>query len=434
MIPIRVKVICSIIILLIYFPSFPSWAGERKELTIEESIEIALNNNKKILAAKERLGGAKGELIVARAGFLPTLSLGSNYLRLGTGQKMSMGGGSEIIVRAEDTYSATATIEQPIFTWGRILNGYRQASSNQKIQEEDYKREKNVLRFKVTESFYNLILAGELLKLSQESYAQMERHLRQVEDRYENGLASKFDLLRARVQLANLKPQLIRSRNSLTLAENYFRSLLGFPSQIEVRLQGELKYEPMETELSQAISKALENRPEIISLKETENIALAQVRLASASNKPMLSALYNYQFQRPYHWKDEWGKEWNAMVVLQFPIFSGFSTGGKVLQSQSQLREVNYNLEDKKEEIELEVREAYLNLRQEEETIISQRENVGQAEEAMQIAEMRYVSGMITNLEFMDTQLALTQAKTGYLQALANYLIAKAKLIKAMGG
>ena len=433
MIHIRVKVISSVIILLGYLSSLPSWAEEMKELTLEKSIEIAFEENKQILAAKERLGIAKGELIVARAGFLPTLSLGGNYLRLGEGQKISVGGGSEVVVRGQDTYSATATIEQPIFTWGRTKNSYRQASSNLRIQGEDYRKERNLLRFKVTESFYNLILAEELLKLSQESYAQMERHLRQVEDRYENGLASKFDLLRARVELANLKPQLIRSKNSLTLAENRFKSLLAFPSQTEVRLQGELKYEPMEIELSRAISEALKNRPEIISLKEQENIALAGVRLASASNKPLLSAIYNYQFQKPYHWKDEWGKEWDAMVVLQFPIFSGFSTKGKVLQSRSGLREVKYNVEDKNEEIELEVREIYLNLRQEEETIISQRENVGQAEEAMRIAEKRYASGMITNLEFMDAQLAVTQAKTDYLQALANYLIAEAKLTKAMG-
>jgi TolC family type I secretion outer membrane protein len=433
MIRIRVKVILNIIILLSYLSLSPSWAEETKELTLEKSIEIAFEGNKQILAAKERLGIAKGELIVARAGFLPTLSLGANYLRLGEGQKISVGGGSEVVVRGQDTYSATATIEQSIFTWGRIKNSYRQASSNQRVQEEDYRKERNLLRFKVTEAFYNLILAGELLNLSQESYAQMERHLRQVEERYENGLASKFDLLRARVELANLKPQLIRSKNSLILAENRFKSLLAFPSRTEVRLQGELKYEPMKIELSQAIEEALRNRPEIISLKEQENIALAQVRLASASNKPLLSAIYNYQFQKPYHWKDEWGKEWNAMLVLQFPIFSGFSTKGKVLQSRAQFKEVRYNLEDKNEEIELEVREIYLNLHQEEETIISQRENVGQAEEAMRIAEKRYTSGMITNLEFMDAQLAVTQAKTDYLQALANYLIAKAKLIKAMG-
>lgn len=409
MIHVRVKVISSVIILLACLSSLPSWAEEIKELTLEKSIEIALEGNKKILAAKERLGVAKGELIVARAGFLPTLSLGGNYLRLGEGQKISIGGGNDVVVRGQDTYTATATIEQPIFTWGRIKNSYRQASSSQRISEEDYRREENLLKFQVTESFYNLILAGELLNLSQESYAQMERHLRQVEKRYEDGLASKFDLLRARVELANLKPQLIRSRNSLTLAENRFKSLLGFPSERKVRLQGGLKYEATEIELSQSIEEALRNRPEIISFKEQENAALAQVRLASASNKPLLSAIYNYQFQKPYHWKDEWGKEWNAMVVLQFPIFSGFSTKGKVLQSRSQFKEVKYNLEGKNEEIELEVREIYLNLRQEEETIISQRENVGQAEEAMRIAEKRYTGGLITNLEFMDSQLAMTE-------------------------
>ena len=433
MIRIRAKAISSIIILIFYLLSLPCSAEEIVELTLEKSIEVALAGNKQILAAKERLGIARGELIVARAGFLPTLSLGADYLRLGEGQKISVGGGSDVVVRGQDTYTAAATIEQPIFTWGRIKNSYRQASSSQRISEEDYRREKNLLKFQVTEYFYNLILAGELLKLSQESYAQMERHLRQVEKRYEDGLSSKFDLLRARVELANLKPQLIRSRNSLTLAENRFKSLLGFPSEREVRLPGELKYEATKIELSRAIEEALRNRPEIISFKEQENAALAQIRLASASNKPLLSAIYNYQFQKPYHWKDEWGKEWNAMVVLQFPIFSGFSTRGKVLQSLSQLREVKYNSQHKNEEIELEVRETYLSLRQEEETIISQRENVDQAEEAMRIAEKRYTGGLITNLEFMDTQLAMTEAKTAYLQALANYQIAKAKLEKAMG-
>ncbi len=430
---IRVKAISSIVILIFFLLSLPGSAEEIEELTLEKSIEVALAGNKRILAVKERLGIAEGELIVARAGFLPTLSLGADYLRLGEGQKISVGGGSDVVVRGQDTYTATATIEQPIFTWGRIRNSYKQASSNRRISEEDYRREKNLLKFQVTESFYNLILAGELLQLSRESYAQMERHLRQVEKRYEDGLASKFDLLRARVELSNLKPQLIRSRNSLTLAENRFKSLLGFPSRREVRLRGELKYEATEIKLPRAVEEALRSRPEIISLKEQENVALARVRLASASNKPLLSAIYNYQFQKPFHWKDEWGKEWNAMVVLQFPIFSGFSTRGKVLQSLSQLRETEYNSQHKNEEIELEVRETYLSLRQEEETIMSQRENVDQAEEAMRIAEKRYTGGLITNLEFMDTQLAMTEAKTAYLQALADYQIAEAKLEKAMG-
>jgi len=111
MIHVRVKIISSVIILLACLSSLPSWAEEMKELTLEKSIEIALEGNKQILAAKEKLGIAKGKLIVARAGFLPTLSLGGNYLRLGEGQKISVGGGSEVVVRGQDTYSATATIE-----------------------------------------------------------------------------------------------------------------------------------------------------------------------------------------------------------------------------------------------------------------------------------------------------------------------------------
>lgn len=412
--------------------SFSCLAEEPKQLSLEESMEVAFKNNKRVLGAKEMLREAKGNLITARAGFLPTISIQPTYTRIGVPFSIKMPE-MDMVIGGEESYSVRASVQQPVFTWGRVSSGYRLARANLKAQEEDYRRERNNLRFNVSKSFYGVLLAEELAKLSEESYAQMERHYKQVENLYQNGMASKLDLLRAEIQLADIKPQVIRARNGFKLAQVSFNTLLGLEPEIPVELEGELKYESFAVDLEESIRNALKHRPEVISLRERKKMARSGIALARAGNKPSLLAIYNYQYQKPFHWKEEWGEDWNVGLALNFPVFSGFSNYGEVVQAKSQLEQVQFAIDELKDGIRLGVTEIYLRMEQEKETIISQEKNVKQAEEILGIAEERYRNGMITNLEYMDTQLALTRAKTTYLQALANHLIAKAQFTKAMG-
>jgi len=417
-----------LIVGLILVFSVPIYANEGPMiLSLEEAIDIALKNNKSILAAREKIREAEGGIITARAGFLPSVSLSGSYTRIAQipAMKMQIPTGIDTVpvsvlnaigqptgdfvplpvaVMEEGTfsfgepenYTTRATLQQPIFTWGRISNAYSLAQANLKAARADYQKTINDLKFNVTQSFYNVILAKEFVKLSEDSYAQFEQHVDQVEDLYNAGMASKFDLLRTRVQLANMKPQTIRAKNGLELAEAALKMLLGVDLYTGLNLKG--------------------------------------IAIAKAANKPSVFVAYNYDYKKPKRMLETgWGSDWNVTVGLSLPIFAGFSYFGKVKQAAAQLGQVRFGIEQIVDGIKLEVKEAILSLEQNKEILEAQKDNVTQAEEALDIAEERYRNGLITNLEYMDVQLALTRARIEYLQTLADYRIARAKLERAMG-
>jgi outer membrane protein len=452
-----------LIVGLILVFSAPIYANEGPMiLSLEEAVDVALKNNKGMLAAREKIREAEGGIITAQAGFLPTLSFSGSYTRIAQipAMEFPVFGPTEVPVfsrvdpldtigvtyvygitgteamefSSPDNYVTRATLQQPIFTWGRISNAFSLAQANLKAARADYQKTINGLRFNVTQSFYNVILAKEFVKLSEDSYAQFEQHVDQVEDLYNAGMASKFDLLRTRVQLANMKPQTIRAKNGLELAEAALKMLLGVDLDAELNLQGELIYEPREITLADATEVALQQRPELIAMKHREKMAEKGIAIAKAANKPSVFLACNYDYKKPQMMLGTgWGSDWNVTVALSLPIFNGFSYFGNVRQAAAQLGQVKFGIEQLVDGIKLEVKEAILNLEQNKEILEAQKNNVTQAEEALDIAEERYRNGLITNLEYIDAQLALTRARVEYLQTLADYRIARAKLERAMG-
>ena len=155
--------------------------------------------------------------------------------------------------------------------------------------------------------------------------------------------------------------------------------------------------------------------------------------LAKAGNKPSLFGSANYEYKRPYYSEDEWKTDWNFTLALSLPIFDGFLTRAKVRGAQSDLKQLDITEKQIRDLIQLEISQVISDLNLARENILSQEENVKQAKESLRIATVQYEKGMLTNLELMDTEFALTVAETNYLQALSDYLIAEAKYEKAIG-
>lgn len=428
---------CFILLSLFLIIVNLGFAQQTLNLNLEESIDLAIKNNLVLAQQEKRISQAQANIIVARSGFYPSISTNYNTVRLGKIPAVEMEtplGSQTITMGGRYNYSFQGIVQQPLFTWGKISNSYKLAISNFSLQEINYQQSLNNLKHQVTVSFYNVLLAQEMVKLTEESYNQMAKHVEQVEKMYKNGLATNFDLLRTKVQLANFEPQKIRAKNGLELAKDSFLLLLNLETNTPFELNGQLQYQPLDMDLDKAIETALQKRPEIYSLQETKKIAQLNYSLVSASNKPAIIASYNYVYQRPYRWRDVWGEDWNIAISLSWPIFNGLSTRGKVLEAKAQIEELEKVDEQLKDSIKIEVKNAYLRCEQETINIKSQQENVKQAQEALKIAQEQYQMGLITNLEYMDTQLSLEQARINYLQALSNYLTAHSEFILAIGG
>jgi outer membrane protein TolC len=237
------------------------------------------------------------------------------------------------------------------------------------------------------------------------------------------------------VQVTNLKPQLIKARNNLKIAELSLKTLLGLDLSQPIEIKGEMTYKPFEPDLDESISRALVNRPEVNQLHYQKQIAGEMLKLTRASGLPNLAILgtYNFWADKLNFKKDTWQDYYTINLVFNVPLFAGFSTHARVAQSKSMIREIELSRKGIEDLIKFEVRQAALKLEEAKESLFSQEKNVEQAQESLRIAELNFAEGMATTLDVSSAQAALSQAKTYYSQALYDYVISQAQLDKAMG-
>jgi outer membrane protein TolC len=262
-----------------------------------------------------------------------------------------------------------------------------------------------------------------------------EKHLKNVRSLYEVGMASKFDLLRSEVQLANLKPQLIRAKNGLNSAELGLKTLLGLDLNRPVEVRGELSYQAFEANLDANVAQALANRPELNQLRYQRQMAAEVLKMARAAYLPTVAigGAYNYWANQFNFGRNNWESFYQVNLVLSVPIFNGFANSAKVGETKAMLKQLDYSQKGLSEMVKFEVQEAILNLQQAKESLLSQEKNVEQAQEAVRIAELNYSEGLATNLDVSSALVALSQARTNYSQALYDYALALAQLEKAIG-
>jgi len=401
-------------------------------ITLEEAIDIALKNNLRILLAEEKVKEAQHRIKGAVAEFFPSLRLNGTYTHFGEVPSISIPYIGELEMGEQDTTSFSFSLTQPVYTSGKLSLAYQQANLNYQKTEEDLSAVKKDLIFQVKESFYSVLLARENLKIAEQALNQAELHLKMVESFYQSGRASRFDLLRAKVEVANLKPNLIQARNNLNMAKERLASILSISSS-SLEIEGKLKFEPLHLTLNEAIDIALNNRSDLKSVLLNMKMAMFSLKIARYRNLPVLSLTGNYEFTSPGEANTDWEKNWSISLVFSFPFFDSGRTKAIIEQEKSRLEQVKLMVNQLEDTITLEVKKAFWDMQAARETLFAQEKNVQQAEEALSIAEGRYRNGTITQIEVLDANLALTRAKLNYSKALYDYNLAKAALIKAMG-
>lgn len=419
----------------------PGFSQEKIVLTLDDCLDLALTRNPYFLATQEKEGAARAQVRQAASRFFPSLNgQGTDILdkKVFTLEFPSMIPGEppqKVKVDFTKTYQFTLAFSMPLFAGGSLISGFRQANYNLRATKEVIRQSRQETVFNVKQAFYGYLLAAKFAEVSDEAVTLAEKHYLKVKSLYEVGMASKFDLLRSEVQVANLKPQLIRARNNLNVAELGLKTLLGLSHDQAVEIKGELSYTPLETDVHEAVSKALLQRPEVNQLMFQRRMAAEMVKIARAAGLPSLAigGAYNFWSNNFNFRNKNWENYYSISLNLTVPIFNGFAVDAQVSQSKALLKELEWMQKGLSETIRFEVEQAVLNYRQAKESLASQEKNVEQAREAMRIAELNYSEGLATNLDVSTAQVALSQAKTNLSQALYDCVISLAQLEKAIG-
>jgi len=402
-------------------------------LTLDQAIDYALMNNPEV----EQLSLAHEKSLTqvgqARAAFYPNVTASGGYAYI-TNIPVIEFDSVPISFGQSENYSLSVSAQQVLFAWGTIYNAYRITDLSKDIAELTLLRREQELKFEVADAFYGLLVMEEMVKLSRESLDQLRRHTVAVEKRYKAGLVPQFDLLRAQVQEANLKPQVINVENGLNLAREGFKMLLGLDLGTEFAIEGDLEVMQEDFVLDTLTGIALRERIELKNLKKYRQIAQLGKQIAARANLPTLVAGATYERVKPFGFMgDEWGSDVVFNIGFQMTLFNGFKNLYGYREATLQKREAELAYENLQKAITFEVRQAYLNLQSAGEALETAQENVAQAEMAFSIIDKRYKAGLATNLEYMDAQLAAQQARTNYLSAIKDYYTSRAEIFKAIG-
>ena len=405
-------------------------------LTLEEALAIARMQNLTILAAHEDVKRTRGILREGYASAYPELILSGNYTRTDESSIQSFDSpeGGTLSLGTDETYSYNVGIEQRLYAGGLVFGGIRAARNNKARVLEVVAATVQDVELQVRRDFFELLLAQELVAVREEAVALFEENLKNVQAKLDAGEVAKFEVTRARVALANLQPPLIAATNRVRLAKEGLKKTLNLPFATELTIEGALDYVPEKFDLDELVETALMFRHEIKASELETTLLKINITVEASNGRPDLRFFANYEGRTNTFGDDATDliEGWNAGVRVSVPLFKGWGVAGRVDQARADHAKSLIALEDQRKSVELEVRRGWFNLEEAEQAVLSQEENVGQAEQAVREAAERQQAGEITQFEVRDTQLSLTEARTNLKQAQHDYNVALFTLERAV--
>ncbi len=426
-------------------------AGEQgvPTYTLKDCLNLALEQNPDIRVAQKRLEAAAGGVIVARAGFLPNLTNYNFYEKRDTSFANSgffEHGQAGFAVRPE-AWQVSIRLNQTLFSSGAVENQYWIARLQEDRSFLEYRAVVDRVLAEVRRAFYEVLLNRAKVAVHREAVHLLEALVDYENHRYASGLSTEFNVMRARVNLANERPALIGAENDLKNSVIRLCQLLNIRYDVTsprppFSVVGKLSYPTMDFSLEDCLAKAEAARPELAAAKKEVEIERRQLIVDRSSVLPQVGAFVGYDVvdqylkstpQNPFIGPGSISG-YIAGVNVTWQLFDGLVAYGQMKSTRARMQAAEINVEKVRQAIFSEVRQALNDLQKAKLAVDSQRENVEAASKAFALAESNYKAGVATQLDLLQARWDLTQAQLGELTARYQYLAALAQLQRAISG
>jgi len=438
-------------------------------ITLEESLQMALRNNKELLMSKEDVHKADEQYRDVRGSLLPQLSLQGQYGLNKTylpdsalGQLPSVtdmldseptandadyliGGTLDGIMSSmmpsspqkEGSLAMQVKMDQVLFLGGKLINGIRAVDRYRSVQRLSYEVKEQDVILATSKGFYQTILAGKLAEIQEEGLDTARRHLARVELMNREGQVSEFELLRARLEVAKLEPQVMAAQNQYNLALAAFRKQIGAEGE-DVIPEGEFVMpELVLMDLDEAQRLAIANRTELelvdiatqikeIQYKAEKGNFLPNVALSASAS--LFTAADEYAIQR-----DDFGRQYSIGIGFSLPLFTGLSNRSKIAYARHDLAQAKLQQQDLEEMIALQIKQNHQKLEHALGNYEVQSQNIQMAERNLELAQLRYDNQVGIQLEVFDAQITLSSIKLQYYNAIYEVIAAEREFTKSVG-
>ena len=407
---------------------------------LSQAIEVALSENPTIKVADQEIELKKEVNKEAYAGLFPEVSLSGSYSRTLKKQTMVMDFNGETITTqmgTDNSYSGGVVVSLPVFA-PALYKSINLTKTDIDLAVEKARSSRLDMINQVTKAYYQLLLTQDSYDVLLKSYNQAEANFDVVNAKFEQGVVSEYDKIRADVQVRSLKPSVVSARNGVNLAKLQLKVLMGISSDYPIDIIGNLKDYEMNLFANELDNKmlSLDQNTDLKQLDLNAKMLKQNLELQKTNFMPTLGASFNYMYTslnndfKIGHYR--WFPYSTAGLTLSIPIFTA-SNFPKIKQTKIQMRQLEENRLNTERMLKMQTRSYLDNMAASAEQVLSNKEGVLQAEKGRLIAQKRYDIGNGTILELNDSEVALTEAQLTYNQSIYDYLVAKADLDQILG-
>ena len=427
---------------------FVASAQQKLELTLDEAVGIALNDNPTIKVANLEIERYDYVRKQALSSLMPQVDASAQYAlalrRQEMAENLSFGG--------KNTFNVAGNVSLPLF----VPSVYRQLKMTRTQMEmavESARANRIDLIAAVRASYYSILLAEQSLAVLEEAALTTDRVVKNTKDLYDNGLAAEYDYITAKVQRSNLDPQILQLKNGVEMAKLQLKMYLSIPEEVEVEVIGSLdNFKDMvllgtdyEADIADNTTiktldlqlELLDHQEKLIQTTRMPTVAaFGQISLIGQERSDLgglLGGMGGGTTTTTEQSKFWWQYPISIGAQINIPIFAGLKKTNQLREVRNQREQLRMQRSYAEEGVRLQVQQSINTLLTARSMMLSNGETVLQAEKAYEISLTRYEAGAGTILELNSAQLSLTQAQLSYSQSIYDYLAAYAEYEKALG-
>jgi outer membrane protein len=427
---------------LILLPVFIAAEADDGRFNLSQTIEAALKANLGLQRSKDEIDAATATRSARATEFFPTLNARYGYIKRDNPTTQALGTQSgqvvDVLVNPEDEYNFVTSFSQPIFTGFALYNQYKIADLGLDIAEFTEKLTRQDVILDAKNAYFLILKAQKLMDVADETVKQIAAQKDVAENMYQVGMSPLNDLLQSQVQLANAKQALITAKNNLDLTKSQFNTLLRRQVNSPVSVVDILDFTPWVQSIEDCLSQAKNNRLEIEVSDLEIQIAEKDYKLSQRDFYPSVNLVGTWT-RRGTDWDVDGGEGisdkdfWDIRATATWDFWQWGRTRYGAKEKLSRLSQAKLRKEQVLDNIDLEVKQAYLKVQESQKNITTIEKAIEQAKENLRITEERYKEQVSTTTDVLVAQTLLTETMTNYYNALYDFKIAKAILYRGLG-
>ena len=456
----------AIIILLLSLS--PAFAQER--LDMDKAVGLALGQNHSLKGATSDLESARWGKLNAVTNFLPKVDLTSSYTRIDPETEVRANAALDFIKLAagtlgippaaladlkpfayRETYSTDLTVVQPVYNGGAEILGVRFADALQDRSEYSYQDTEQDVIARVKTSYLTVLKAQELVSLAKEASERTKRNLEMIRRRASVGQRTQTDVLRWEVQLASDEGNIVNAENFLAIAHLQLNDVMGVEFSKQFALEripaadsavaqaaapgsvmrfAVLRQEPEIEPLSMSF---LDNHPAMKTMETNLRLADLNISKSWVNFQPRVNLAFQYGWEKNNTLKLDGIRPWALSLSVSFPVFNGFGDYTNLQKASAEYKRTEEQVEGYRRGLLMQATNARLIVKSTQKRVDIARKGQQEASDVLNSVSRRYEMGGASNVDLIDVQTAYTQAKTNFITAVYDNLIAEVQLARALG-